>query len=365
MHIKEQGMLMEVKSELKYTHKTEVGKGEGMNSTVYLIDEPQLGGELVAKEMNKARFGGDPGQFFREAKMMFASNAPNVVPIQYASQTPVGQVPELVCLCMPYFKNGSLAKRIATSPLSPREVVRVGHGILMGLGSIHAKGFLHFDIKPTNILFNDNNAPMVADFGQACASNASGTAIPDAMYPTVIPPEMIGTYTGTCQSDIYQVGLTLYRAVNGEPLYRKQIPANRAARIRMTEKGKFPDRKLFMPHVPKPLRTVIRKALQVWPPQRYQSAAEMADALGRINIRNDWSVDVISPTETRWIACRNQQPDLIVTQKNVVSGWDIEMHTRQLGSKLRAKDTAKWKSGQNLDDSNTYLTTLFAELESA
>lgn len=357
-------MPMEIKSELKYTHKTEIGKGEGQNSTVYLINEPQLGGELVAKEMKKSRFGGDASQFFREAQMMFAANAPNVVPIQYASQTPDGQPPELVCICMPYFKNGSLAKRIKDGPLSPREVIRVGHGVLLGLGTIHSKGFLHFDIKPTNILFNDNDEPMVADFGQACVSNASGTARPDAMYPTAIPPEMISTYTGTPQSDIYQVGLTLYRAANGEPIYQQQVPADRAARIRKTEKGKFPDRDLFMPHVPKGIRMVIRKALQVLPSQRYASSAEMGDALGRVHVRNDWQVSM-SPTETRWVARRNNQPDLIVIQKQSSGGWDVQLHTQQIGSNLRAKETAKWKYGQTRDESDAYLKKLFAELESA
>ena len=355
---------MEIKSELKYTRKSQIGVGEGLNSTVYLVDEPQLGGQMVVKEMPKSRFGGDASIFFREAQAMFASSAPNVVPIQYASQTPAGHLPELVCICMPYFKNGSLAKRIEVNPLSLKEFIRVGQGILLGLGTIHAKKLLHFDIKPTNIFFNNNDEPLVADFGQACTFGITGTAIPAAIYQPAMPPEMIGTYTGNVQSDIYQVGLTLYRAANGEPVYQQQVPQDVPTWEQRTLRGKFPDRDLFLPHVPQSIRKVIRKALRTTPSDRYGSAAEMADAISRIQIRNDWII-ASTAMEATWTSHRDQRPDLIVKQKKAGSGWNIELYTQQSGSKLRAKDIAKWKSGQSLKDSNDYLKTLFADLESA
>lgn len=357
---------MQIKNEMEYTRKKQIGINQGMNADVWIVDEPQLGGELVVKEMPKSRFaGGSPAEFFQEAQAMFASNAPNVVPLHWAGQTPAGHVPELVCICMPYFKRGSLADRIATAPLPPATVLKIAHGVLLGLGSIHAKGYIHFDLKPTNVLFDDQDEPMVADFGQACQFDSTGTASSPGVYPGTVPPEVYQHYAGTVQSDIYHAGLTLYRAVNGDQFYKPQVPTSAAEHTRLTLNGKFPNRDQFMPHVPKGLRTAIRKALRVDPADRYSSAADMNDALGRIQIVHDWRVSFTGPTETRWRAEREGRSALVITQQGNGLNWDVKIQTERPGEKPRSKDCGRWAKGQSRAQSDEFLKDLFAELESA
>lgn len=355
---------MEIKNEMRYTRKTEIGVGKGWNSQVWLVEEPQLGGELVVKEMPKSRFGGAVAEYFKEAQAMFASASPNVAPLHWAGETPAGHSPELVCICMPYFRRGSLADRIVKSPLPISEVLRVGHGILLGLGSIHARRFIHFDLKPSNVLFNNQDEPLVADFGQTCACNPIGTATPSGLYPDAVPPELYKHFVGTIQSDIYHAGLTLYRAVNADPFYAAQVPGDAGKCMRLTCSGKFPDRSLFMPHVPKSLRTVIRKALRVNPAERYSSAAEMADALVRVSVANDWHVNVTS-SGTTWTAKRDSRPDLIVSQRPAGATWNVQIHTQRNGDMPRGRDCARWKDSQPRGESDEYLKNLFDSLESA
>jgi serine/threonine protein kinase len=103
-------------------------------------------------------------------------------------------------------------------------------------------------------------------------------------------------------ADIYHAGLLMYRALNGDDFYASQIPADLAVLEAKISSGKFPDRKKFMPHVPARLRTLVRKALQVNPADRFQTATEMADALSRVSLALDWSVEPLLLGGFRWRA---------------------------------------------------------------
>src|SRR5438093_498540 len=103
---------MKVLGSITYQTLGEIGKGEGRNSKVYLADEPQLGGRVAVKEIDKAQFGSSATEYFKEAQAMYRTTHENVVPIHYACQTPTS-----ISLVMPHYPNGSLAKRISDRPL--------------------------------------------------------------------------------------------------------------------------------------------------------------------------------------------------------------------------------------------------------
>ncbi len=256
------------------------------------------------KEIPKAKLGNTPAKFFAEAQSMFGSEHPNVVPLRYACLAG-----DNVSLVMPYFPKGSLLDRIAKQPLSLLEVRRVGQAILAGVERIHAAGAIHFDLKPSNVLFSDDDVPMVADFGQARKFNPStGAVTVPALYEDAMPPETLSQGVGTVQSDIFQIGLLLYRTVNGEPFYKRQVPT-----VNIDDKilrGIFPNRKEFLPHVPKRMRTVIRKALQIDPSDRYSSAAEMSIALGRVPVPLNWETTPFGTDGLEFRAKRGDRPDL-------------------------------------------------------
>jgi serine/threonine protein kinase len=167
---------MRVDGTISYTRVRQIGIGQGMNSTVWLADDPQLGGQVAAKEIPKTRFA-NPTNYFDETQTMFAVAHDNVVAVQYACQTP-----DLISLVMPYYQNKSLADRIQNRPLQLSETLRVAQGVLAGLAHIHLRNYIHFDVKPSNVLFSNMNRPMVADFGQSRAISSTGVVTVPPLY---------------------------------------------------------------------------------------------------------------------------------------------------------------------------------------
>ena len=191
-----------------------IGADQGQNGRVYISTDSQLDGNFAVKKINKSGLANP--NYYAEAKAMYAASHQHVVPVQYACQTA-----DSICLAMPYYAKGSLTDRIRNGPLSLSEVIRgLSQGFLSGLSCIHACGHLHLDVKPSNILFSDTDEPVIADFGQAQKIDWTGAAAaPEKMYGPGIPPEMVLKQKPRIQSDIYQSGLTIYRAVNGDAIF--------------------------------------------------------------------------------------------------------------------------------------------------
>jgi serine/threonine protein kinase len=348
---------MQVIASIQYHKIQQIGVGQGMNSEVFLASDPQLNGTVAVKEIPKSHFGNSISSYFSEAHAMFAAAHPNIVPVQYACETP-----NLVCLAMPYFPSGSLADRIHTDPIPLQDLQRVAQGVLGGLARIHAAGFLHLDIKPSNVLFTDADIPMVADFGQARSIGKNGFVQMPPMYCPSIPPETWVHSTATFQSDIYQVGLLLYRAVNGDGVFQLGAPAPQELRPK-TIAGKFPDRSLFLPHVPKRVRTLIRKALKTDPSDRYRSAIEMADEFASLDIRLNWVTNSLGNGQIQWRAARTNQPDIVVELlAQTQQLWATRVYTAH-GSSMRAKNPKDyWRKNIHRRVAEEHLKWVFEEL---
>jgi len=172
---------------------------------------------------------------------------------------------------MPYFSKGSLANLIQEKPLSLKEVIKIAQGVLNGLHHIHLKGYLHLDIKPSNIFFTDVGQPMIADFGQSELLDQNGIVDCPQMYLQTLPPESFPPNgIATLYSDIYLMGVTLYRAVNGDRVFNSQklsiyCEDDITLLQEKIEKGELPNQKYFMPHVPNKIRKIIKKALHTEP----------------------------------------------------------------------------------------------------
>ena len=348
---------MQVDASISYTRIRQIGIGQGMNSTVYLADDPQLGGQIAAKEIEKSRFA-NPASYFDEAQVTFAVAHDNVIAVQYACQTP-----DIISLIMPYYRNGSLADRIQNRPLQLSEVQRVAQGVLAGLAHIHLRGHIHFDVKPSNVLFSNINRPMVADFGQSRSISPTGVVTVPPLYMRAQPPETIHTGMATSVADIYHVGLMMYRAINGDRFYKAQYPGPATVMTKIS-RGKFPDRNRFMPHVPMRLRTLIRKALRVNPDDRFQTATEMADDLSRVDVAHDWAVEPLLCGGFCWRALRLGQCDLVVELKGGAGAWEVETFTEKRGEPRRSKGKKEnWRSRLSLDDAYAHLEDVFDRLQ--
>lgn len=347
---------MRVDGTISYTRIRQIGVGQGMNSTVHLVNDPQLGGEVAAKEIEKSRFP-NPSEYFNESTTLFSVAHDNVIEVRYACQTP-----DLISLVMPYYRNKSLADRIADRPLQLSETLRVAQGVLAGLAHIHLRNFIHFDVKPSNVLFSNTNRPMVADFGQTRAISPTGVVTVPKLYMSAQPPETINTGVATRVADIYHVGLLMYRAANGDGFYKAQHPGPAVVMTKIA-RGKFPDRNRFMPHVPQRIRTLIRKALRVNPDERFQSATEMADALTTVDLALDWSVEPILLGGFRWRAVRPGQCDLVVELRDIGGACSVETCTEKKGEPRRAKNKKdNWRTGLTVNDAYAHLEEVFERL---
>ncbi len=333
-----------------------------MNSHVFRSFDPYLEREIAIKEIEKAKFGNDFSEYCLEARTMFAASHPNIIDIEYVCETP-----DHICFALPYFANGSLKAKIKSGPLSSRDFLKVAQGVLSGLAHIHSLGFVHLDLKPSNILFTDNGTPLVADFGQSRRLGNTGTVKFPAIYRWLMPPEVLINHVATIESDIFQIGCLLYRSVNGEAIYQEQKATilDEAEFRKQILRGLFPDSRFFLPHIPKRIRTIIRKALRPDPTERYNSASELAANLGRVPIHLDWNVTPLSGGggDYSWRASRPENPDLEVELKKVAPAkWQTRVWTVR-GSDRRAKNKASyWATGLNYTDALTHLTDVFADL---
>jgi eukaryotic-like serine/threonine-protein kinase len=346
---------MMIVGKITYERIKQIGAGQGQNSTVWLANDPQRGGRFAVKEIEKTNLGNSVSEYFLEAKAMFESEHPNVLKIDCAFQTA-----DQICLGMKYFPSGSLHNIIEPSPLSTHECIRIMQGVLNGLAHIHTQGYIHFDLKPSNVLMDCGN-PMIADFGQARAVGPNGVTFRPPMYSDAIPPECYSA-TGLMQSDVYQAGLLLYRMVNGEDFYGEQRALVGQIQTSVLQ-GKFPNRDRFLPHVPKKMKTAIRKALSVDPAERFTSAIEFADALGRINTQHNWDVLVTPNVEIQWTATRGNQPSYIIRLIGQNTNCRIESYTDGgTRRRLNHSDENYWCDNLTRKDAMEKLKTVFQNL---
>jgi eukaryotic-like serine/threonine-protein kinase len=344
-------------AKIEYDQGQQIGCGQGQNSAVFLATDPQLGGELAVKEIPKNSFGNSAG-YWSEAQAMFSATHDHVVAIQYACETP-----SHICLAMPYYQRGSLTDRIQAGPLRPMEVIRIGQGILSGLTQIHVVGHAHLDVKPSNVLFDSNDRPLVADFGQARSIGPNGVVVPPpTMYNAGIPPELITTGHGTVASDVYQAGLTLYRAVNGDPFFHDQLMAALPQLVPLIVSGGFPDKNSFMPHVSRSLRIVLRKAMHLNSASRYGTARQFATALGHVSVSRDWATTPLLAGEMEWTCQRLPGPQLAVRIRSDGPKWKVSVYSERPG-KSRATKSILWASGLTRLQAQTHLRQVFEALE--
>lgn len=178
---------------------------------------------------------------------------------------------------MKYEEGTSLGKRIANgATMTAAEIARILPPLLDGLEQIHARAFIHRDIKPDNIYLRAaDGSPVLLDFGAARQAMAEErkTSLTEIVTPGYAPYEQYdrtsaqGPYT-----DIYALGATLYRCITGEK--PAEAPARVKAAARREPDPMPPARSAAKSAYPPPLLAAIDKALAVFEADRPQSIAE-------------------------------------------------------------------------------------------
>lgn len=195
-------------------------------------------------------------------------------------------------------REGSTEDRLVTTApfgVRPDEAVAWGRQLLVGLGSCHALDLIHRDIKPSNIFLERSDWALLGDFGLAHPVDGNGR-VPPAGTTVTMAPEMFRLGYGTAVSDIYSVGVSMYRLLTGEwPLdgpddaeILKAILNRQYVRLRDAA-----------PHVPRRLAERVEKAMAQAEGDRYATARDMHEDLGRHGLGRIWQRIVPHPGHDR------------------------------------------------------------------
>ena len=216
-------------------------------------------------------------RFLREGRAAAAISHDHVVTIHGIDET--GQLPYLM---MEYIDGLSLQQRIdRDGPLELTEILRIGKQTALGLAAAHAEGLIHRDIKPANILLeNGVERVKITDFGLARA--VDDVTITQAGVVTGTPqymsPEQAQNESLDHRSDLFSLGSVLYAMCTSRPPFRGDSTV--AVIRRVCDATLRPIREVN-PEIPDWLVAIIDRLLAKNPDERFQTASELADLLGK------------------------------------------------------------------------------------
>ena len=224
-------------------------------------------------------------------------------------------------VAMEYLPNGSLEDEAKGTYVLLTRAKRLIIDVLRGLEHAHAQGIIHRDVKPANVLIGERGEGKLSDFGLAIpiGFDMKALGMKDYAYTLHLAPEIRRPQDYSILSDIDACGMTLYRLVNGDsvlPALAPELAHEQALR------GKFPDRSLCREFVPRPLRSVINKALNVDPRRRFQSAADMRHAVEQITVEKNWSEKTLQDG-IEWTCGWNRRCYEVSRRKTSHDQWQV------------------------------------------
>ena len=190
-------------------------------------------------------------QFQRQAELMAQLDHRNILPVY-----DYGQEGDLSYTVSRFVDEGTLEDRIALYG-HPESALEILNPISEALTYIHERDLIHGNLKPTNILIDDQDQPLLADFS---FDQTAGETLPASPY---MSPEQVQGGEVDRRSDVFALGAILYEMMIGEP----------------PEAGKVPSPRLKRPDLPVEVEMVILKAMAQFPEQRFSSVKEFYTAL--------------------------------------------------------------------------------------
>jgi serine/threonine-protein kinase len=248
--------------------------GQGGMATVYKAWDLERK-RLVAFKALFPFLTNDPSfrsRFEREAKILHRLRHPNVIPV-----LDFGETDGLLYLVMPYITLGSLRDRLEEGQVTVEHGSKIIRQIASALQCAHDRKIIHRDVKPSNILIDDNYNAWLSDFGFARMHDASMSITGSTLVgtPAYMAPEQILGHTVTPSSDQYALGVVLYQLATGHLPYEADTPMGLALK-HATEP--LPRPRVVNPKLPDAVEEVIVRALSKDSNFRYSSVTAFSDA---------------------------------------------------------------------------------------
>jgi hypothetical protein len=275
--------------------------GDGAFGEVYRALDTRLRCDVALKLLSSSRAGSKRAadQFIGEARMLAQVRSQHVVTVHGADvhQGRPGLWTDLI--------RGQTLEQIITiaGQRSDREAATIGVALCQALSAIHKKGLVHRDVKTQNVMREEGSGRIVLmDFGAAAAflpGELGAREGGESVYgtPLAVAPEVLAGGKATPSSDIYSLGVLLYRLVT------RRYPVDASTFRELQEHHRTGTRKPLRdarPDLPGDFVNVVERALEADPAHRYGSVGEMERELLRIGDHNDHGGEARKPPKWRW-----------------------------------------------------------------
>jgi len=278
--------------------------GEGGMGAVYLATQLGMDRKVVVKVMHPELTAGSASavqRFQREARAVALLNHPNIVQVHVFGQSDAGQLYQ----AMEYIDGRDLSVEFARGPMKQDRALMILSQITAALADAHAAGIVHRDLKPENIMLTDRHGNAdwvkVLDFGIAKLREPETGKSPTALTqagavfgtPAYMAPEQVRGLTVDGRSDLYAVGVILHEMVTGSHPFDALSPIDFL--IKHANEEIVPPAQRFPKLNLAPAVCEIIERLMIKDPMgRYQSAAELQEAIQQALSRGGFSTVVAS-----------------------------------------------------------------------
>ena len=278
-------------------------------------------------------------RFLREARTAARLSHPNIVPIHRADE-----IDGRVFFVMGFVDGESLAQHVAERGALPADdVAAILSDVAAALHEAHRVGIVHRDIKAENILLDRRTGrAMVTDFGIARVAEAAPLTATGLLLGTVqyMSPEHVVGETVDARSDVYSLGVVAFHALTA----RFPFESESASAVLVAHVTKTPPRiRDIEPSIPAPLAEIVDRCLAKEPAQRFQSASEVADALGE-------------PRSSTARAAPSPKGDALLSEREARAVWEraAALQAQSTGTVTPVPPPARGAERQPLSPSSAY-----------
>ncbi len=258
--------------------------GEGGMGVVYLAEDTHLGRRVAIKFLSTIDDHHYRARFLREARAVSRLSHPNIAIVHDYGETPDGR-PFIV---MEYVKGETLSDLLHQSGLTITRTLEIIEAVAGALGSAHDQGIIHRDVKPSNVIVDEDGRVKVLDFGLAKELQEEGLQEANTLLgtrtssnvvvgtPLYLSPEQATGAAVDARSDLFALGALLYECLTGQPAFSGGSVIEIGAQIIHLDPSTPSS---VNSQITPELDRITLKALAKSPEARYQSASEMISDL--------------------------------------------------------------------------------------